>query len=163
MGHEEVTKIKAFFRGLNIHPRYLEHKAVITSDDAAKTRGFALRQGIKAILLTNGSGEWVIIDIPADQKVDIKKVAEELNWSKGKTRMATPEEVLQKTGCEVGAVPPFGHRELIPVLVDRQVYENHESAFNVGVRTQSVVIETTLMKKVFENVNAREGNFVRES
>src|SRR3989344_2192734 len=160
MGIKEVERIKNIFNELNIIPTYLEHQPVITSQDAAQTRGFALKQGIKAILFTNEQ-DWVIVDVPADKKVDQKAVAAQLGWPKSKIRMATPEEVLQKTGCEIGAVPPFGHKELIPLLVDRQVYDNLESAFNIGLRTHSVKIKTKLMRIVFEKVNGKEGNYAK--
>src|SRR3989344_4635048 len=111
MGMEEVERIKTFFTKHEINVTYLEHEPVITSEDAAKIRGFELKQGIKAIVLTNGNNEWLIVDLPADRKVNIKAVAEKKSWSKGKTRMATPQEVLEKTGCQIGAVPPFGHKE----------------------------------------------------
>lgn len=159
MGHDEVIRIKILFSELGIHPTYLEHEAVITSEDAAKTRGFELRQGIKAILFTNDAGGWVVANIPADKKVDAKKVAEQLGWSKNKIRMATPDEVLRETGCELGAVPPFGHKKSVPIVVDTGVYENQVSTFNIGLRTQSVKVNTEDMKKVFEKVKAVEGIF----
>ena len=39
MGKKEVEKIKKEFSLLKLHPTYLEHEEVITSEDAAKTRG----------------------------------------------------------------------------------------------------------------------------
>ncbi len=161
MSIEEVNRIKKIFAQLKLHPIYREHAAVVTSEEAAKTRGDQLKQGIKALLFTNGDNRWVVVDVPADQKVDQKKVAETLGWSKGKIRMATPEEVMQKTGCEIGAVPPFGHKETIQILVDTGVYDNQESAFNIGLRTQSVKIPTAEMKTVFETHRAVEGNFTK--
>lgn len=160
MSQAEVQRIKQFFAGHGIKTTYLEHEPVVTSEDAAKTRGFELKQGIKAILLTNGIG-WVVVNIPADKKVDIKKVADNREWSKNKIKMATPDEVLHMTGCEIGAVPPFGHKEKIPTLVDRGVYNNKESTFNIGLRTISVKIETELMKIVFDTLNAEEGEFTK--
>lgn len=159
MGHAEMERIKSFFQELNIHTTYLEHEPVITSEDAAKTRGFQLKQGIKALLFTNDNNEWVIVDVPADKKVDQKKVAAALHWQKSKIRMATPEEVMAKTGCEIGAVPPFGHREQFQILVDVGIYENQESTFNIGLRTNSVKIKTELMKVVFAKLNVQEGMF----
>lgn len=159
MGIEEVRKIKAYFAELKIEPTYLEHEEVITSEDAAKTRGFELKQGIKAILFTNDNNQWVVVNVPADQKVDMKKVAEQLGWSKGKIRMATPDAVMQKTGCEIGAVPPFCHKDNLPILVDKGIYENQENAFNIGLRTHSLKVKTELMKKIFEKINAVQGIF----
>ena len=65
MSINELEKIKSEFTRLGLHPTYLEHEPVITSEDAAKTRGFALKQGIKALLFTDGKGGWVIVDVPA--------------------------------------------------------------------------------------------------
>ncbi len=161
MAIEEVNRIKKIFEQLNLHPIYREHEAVITSEEAAKTRGDPLKEGIKALLFTNGNDQWVVVDVPANLKVDQKKVAEALGWSKGKVRMATLEEVMQKTGCEIGAVPPFGHQEVIPIIVDRDVYENEKSAFNIGLRTHSVKIPTAEMKIVFQKMNAVEGDFTK--
>jgi len=162
MGKEEVEKIKREFSSLKLHPEYLKHKEVITSEDAAKTRGFELKQGIKAILFTNNS-DWVITNIPADKKVDEKKVAVFLGWSKNKIRMAKPEEVLEKTDCQIGAVPPFGHKEKIKILVDKGIYGNEISTFNIGLRTESVKIPTKEMKIVFNKLNAIEGDFVKNN
>ena len=75
--------------------------------------------------------------------------------------MGTKEEVLEKTGCETGAVPPFGHKTVIPILVDKHIYDNVESDFNMGLRTHSVKISTEEIKVVFKKIKAIEGNFVK--
>ena len=161
MGIEEVRRIRNEFLNLKLHPTYLEHEPVITSEEAAKTRGLELKQGIKALLFTDGKENYVIVGIPADKKVNQKKVAAKINWSMINIRMATPEEVLEKTGCEIGAVPPFGHKTKILILIDTKIYENKESAFNIGIRTRSVKIPTEEMKIVFNKFHAIEGDFVK--
>ena len=85
-----------------------------------------------------------------------------MNWPKGNIRLATPEEVLEKTGCEIGAVPPFGHKTKIPILVDTQIYQNKDSAFNIGLRTHSVKILSEEMKIIFTKLNVIEGDFVKQ-
>jgi Ala-tRNA(Pro) deacylase len=160
MAMDEVNRIKSIFSGLGIIPGYMEHVAVLTSEDASKTRGFSLRQGIKALLFTSKE-EWVIVDVPADRKVNQKNVAELLGWSKGKTRMATADEVEEKTGCLIGAVPPFGHKEKIKILVDKTIFDNEKSAFNIGLRTHSVNVGTSLVRKVFDSLDVVYGDFVK--
>lgn len=162
MGKEEMEKIKHIFLSLHLHPTYLEHEAVITSEDASKTRGFELKQGLKAILFTDNKDHWIITNVPADQRADQKKVAVQMGWSKSSIRMATQEEVLEKTGCEIGAVPPFGHRNKIPILVDKTVYNNKESAFNIGLRTHSVKIKTDELKSVLNQEQVVEGDFIKD-
>lgn len=161
MSLNELEKIKSEFSRLGLHPTYLEHEPVITSEDAAKTRGFELKQGIKALLFTDGKNNWVIVNVPADKKVNQNKVASQMSWSKNSTRMATPEEVKEITDCEIGSVPPFGHKTLIPILVDMTVFDNTESAFNIGLRTNSVKILTSEMKNLFKEIGAIEGEFAK--
>jgi len=157
----EVQNITKTLTELCLHPEYFEHAPVITSEDAAKTRGLELKQGIKALLFTNGKKSWVIVDVPANKKADLKKIATALEWSKRETRMATPEEVLEVTGCEIGSVPPFGHKQKVIILVDIGVYDNISSAYNIGLRTHSVVIDTHEMRAVFNYVEAIEGDFAK--
>ena len=161
MGITEVNRIKNLFSRKKLDVQYLEHEEVITSEDAAKTRGFELRQGIKAIVLTNGKGDFAVADIPADKKVNIKKIAENCNWSKSSIRMATEDEVMEKTGCKIGAVPPFGHKESLKIFVDLSIYNNEINTFNIGLRTTSVKIKTLDVRKVFDELNSVEGNFVK--
>ena len=161
MSKNELEKIKSEFARMALHPTYLEHEPVITSEDAARTRGFALKQGIKSILFTDGKNNWAIANVPADLKANQKKVAAQMGWQKSSTRMATPEEVLEMTGCEVGSVPPFGHKNKISLVVDVGVFENTESAFNIGLRTNSAKILTSEMRTLFKDLGAVEGDFAK--
>lgn len=161
MSLQEVQTIKTILARLGLHPSYVEHEPVLTSEDAAKVRSMEVRQGIKSLLFTNGQNDWVIVDLPADQKADARKIAQARGWPRKTLRMAAPEEVIETTGCEIGAVPPFGHRRSLPLLVDRGVYDNTESAFNIGLRTQSLRIPTHEMKAVFDSLGAIEGDFVK--
>lgn len=165
MAQQEVDVIKQIFSSLKLQPSYHTHKAVITSQEASEQRGVPLKSGIKALLLKNsgidGEDSWVVVNVPADKKVDLKKVAEKLGWVKNKIRMATPEEVEERTGCLIGAVPPFGHRKRTRILVDEGVYDNTENNFNIGTREESARIKTAEMKKLFDYLKASEGNFIK--
>src|SRR3989344_4441093 len=154
MSLSEMQKVKSEFERLGLHPTYLEHEPVITSEDAAKTRGFALKQGIKALLFTDNKGNWVVVNVPADKRANDKKVAEQMGWSKNGIRRQTAEQVLEITGCEIGSVPPFGHKTNLSILVDEGVFENTESAFNIGLRTNSVKILTSEMRTLFKDISA---------
>lgn len=163
MSAAEREKIKEQFARLGIVPEYIEHEPVITSEDAARTRGFALKQGIKALLFTDGAGAWAVVDVPGDRKADQKKAAEALGWAKRDIRMATPDEVLAVTGCEIGSVPPFGHKTHVPIFVDRGVYDNTENAFNIGLRTDSAKVATADMRTLFHEIGVTEGDFAKDT
>lgn len=161
MGIEEVNKIKSIFKELVISPTYSEHEEVKTSEEAARVRGGELKQGVKALVFTNES-DFVIVDVPADKKVDQKAVCDFLGWSKKKIRMANPDEVLKQTGCIIGGVPPFGHKNNLKILVDNGIFDNEFNEFNIGLRTNSVKIRTEDLKTVFEKINAINGSFAKD-
>jgi len=162
MSVNELENIKNIFTKLGLHPIYLEHEPVSTSEQASQARGTQLKQGIKAIVIIDGKNQWAVIDIPANRKANTKSAATALGWSKKEIRMGTPEEVLEITGCEIGAVPPFGHKTSIQILTDKMIFENTENAFNIGLRTNSVKIPTNEIHQVFVSMNAIEGDFSKE-
>lgn len=54
-------------------------------------------------------------------RVGYKKLADYLGVSRKRVRIASPTQVKAVTGYEVGTVPPFGHREVLPTLLDESV------------------------------------------
>jgi Ala-tRNA(Pro) deacylase len=83
----------------------LRHQPVFTSEEAAAGRGVALSTGAKA-LICKVDNRFVMFVIPADRKLDSKRVRQALGiWA---LRFATPDELRELTGLTPGAVPPFG-------------------------------------------------------
>lgn len=160
MGIEEVNRIKRILEESRIKATFSEHEEVKTSEEAARVRGGELKSGVKAIVFTN-EFDFAVVDVPADKKVDQKIVCEFLGWSRKKIRMVNPEEVLEKTGCIIGAVPPFGHKNNLKILVDSEVFDNEFNEFNIGLRTQSLKIKSSDLKSIFEKLNADFGNFAK--
>lgn len=74
---------------------------------------------VKSLLFQGKSGDVVLVIAGGPARVDTKKVAE-VSGITG-LRLAKPSVVQEKTGYPVGGVPPVGHRQELPVLVDRQV------------------------------------------
>lgn len=84
----------------------IEHEPVFTSDQAATVRGITTEAGAKSLLL-NTDGSFVLCILPGSKKLDTKKVKKLIRVKN--LRFATPEEVLDVMGCEVGACYPFGN------------------------------------------------------
>lgn len=116
----------------------VEHEPVFTSEEAAKIRGTELKQGAKALVMY-ANNKPIMIVLAAHRKVDTKLFR---NLYKIKDlHMATPDEVQQITGVEIGAVPPFGEIFTIPLYVDMSLSENETISFNAGSHTQSILMK----------------------
>lgn len=127
-----------------------EHGAVRTSAQAAKVRGAELKTGVKAMVLKSLEGRFMLVLLPADQRVDFKKVAE----LEGTTRvaLAAEEEVFKVTGCRLGGVPPFGHKTKLKTYMSKDVLSNEWINFNAGLRTRSVRMKSDDLRKIINPI-----------
>ena len=69
-------------------------------------------------------------------KVDLKKLAD-LAGEK-KLFLASSQEVLSKTGCEIGSVSPVGAVYPLETFFGEKILQNDFAEFNVELHTKSV-------------------------
>jgi len=136
---EEMTKLLDLFRKEGVEYRLYEHEPVYTSEEASRVRRVELRTGVKALVLKSDDGRYLLADLAADRKADIKKL-QELSKTK-KLHLATRDEVISVTRCEPGSVHPFGVLFGLPTFLDPSVLENEYVNFNIGMLTKSVLIK----------------------
>ena len=144
--HRVVQKIRDLLEKNNITYKFFAHDTVRTSEEAAALRpDYTLRQGAKALILQvtdfNGEKKFVMAIMPADRKLDAKK----LKTSRGlkKVRFATKEEADEITnGVEFGGVPPFGNIFGLDVIIDPTLFENKDIIFNCGDRRASIALRS---------------------
>jgi Cys-tRNA(Pro) deacylase len=117
-----------------------EHEPVYTSKQAAKVRGVELRTGVKALVLRTKEGGFVMGLVAADRRIDLRKLAKVVGTKS--LGLASPKEVLEITGCEVGSVHPFGNLHGLPTYMDASVLENESVNFNAGLHTVSIQMKT---------------------
>lgn len=120
--------------------RHLHHVPTRTSEDSARERGEPLAIGAKAIVMKLDD-RFVLLVMSAERRIDSAALRSRFNA--GRSRFATPDELLRMTGLVPGSVPPFGPPILdLPLYVDPSVFENDRVAFNAGSLTDSVILGT---------------------
>jgi Cys-tRNA(Pro) deacylase len=136
MGSLQLKIIKKLLDQNGITSQVSEHEPVYTSEQAAKVRGVELKTGVKALVLKAEEGNFVMGLVAADRRIDLKKLAKIVKTKK--LRLASSQEVLKITGCEVGSVHPFGNLHGLPTYLDSSVLENDMVNFNAGLHTVSI-------------------------
>lgn len=133
--YEEIKKLLAAH---GIQHREVHHEPTRTSVESAKARGEDLAIGGKAILMKIGQ-DYKLFVLSAAKKIDSQKIKD--RFGEKKLRFATPEELMELTGLEPGAVPPFG-KPIIPfdLYVDVSITANEKIAFNAGSLTDSIIM-----------------------
>ena len=76
---------------------------------------YGLFVDIKTIIRT------IIAVVPGDKKTDLSKM-KKIFPATG-VRMATPEEVLNLTGCKIGEVSPFGVENIKNRILDKKILD----------------------------------------
>ncbi len=133
--------------------RRIDHREVMTSQEASDARGTKLEEGAKALVMV-AEKKPIMVVLPAHLKADTKLLKETLGVKD--LRMATPDEVKQITKVGIGAVPPFGNLFNIPLYVDKKFEENEKMSFNAGSHTVSVEMR---YKDFLKLVNPTLANF----
>lgn len=116
----------------------LPHEPVYTNPAMAAALGVSEAETVKSLVLKTREGDMIVMVLPGDRKVDWKQVAHAAGTRK--VSFAKPEEVLEKVGCDVGCVPPFGHFSPMGIYMDRALVETPCIYFNPGVHDKSYKI-----------------------
>ncbi len=146
---ETFLQIKELLDKNRIKYQHITHEHVHRSEDAAKIRGTNLDEAAKAIVLkvekrrdSDGRSEkyyeFIQVVIGGDQKIDLKKLR--LYFNSKNIALASPDEVLEMTGCTIGSVPPFGILFNIPVYMDSGLLEKERIVFSAGTHNDSIIM-----------------------
>jgi prolyl-tRNA editing enzyme YbaK/EbsC (Cys-tRNA(Pro) deacylase) len=87
---------------------------------AAAALGVQPGQIIKSLLFLV-QGAPVLVIASGDSPVERRALTARFGVGKKQIKLADADTVLAHTGYPVGGVPPFGHRNAAPVLLDRAV------------------------------------------
>lgn len=124
----------------------IEHEPVYTNPTMAEALGVSEAETVKSLVLLTKEKQMVVLVLPGDKKVDWKKAAAGIGTKK--VSFAKPEAVLEKVGCEVGCVPPFGQLTALPIFMDSELTRKDMVYFNPGRHDKSFKIKAWDLKKV---------------
>ena len=122
------------------------HEPVYTNPAMAEALGVSEGETVKSLVLLTKEKQMVVLVLPGDKKVDWKKAAAGIGTKK--VSFAKPEAVLEKVGCEIGCVPPFGQLTPLPIYMDKELTRKDVVYFNPGKHDKSFKIKAWDLKKV---------------
>jgi len=100
--------------GLDVKPIRLQ-KSARTAQLAAEALNTALGSIVKSLVFL-ADGEPVLVLVAGDRRADPVKLKRLLGARR--VMIADAERVKQETGFSIGGVPPIGHRQPLPTLID---------------------------------------------
>lgn len=93
-----------------------------TVETAAMAVGTTPQQIVKSILFMVDDEPVLAVSCGTD-RVDRRAIAAVCGVGRKKVKLASPKIMLEVSGYEVGAMPPFAHRQKIKTLLDQRVLQ----------------------------------------
>lgn len=94
-------------------------------------------QELAKVVMVKADGRFVMTVLPANRKVDLKRLKEVFRTSH--VRLATEEEFKGLfPDCELGAMPPFGNLYGLEVYVDRSLTADEDIVFQAGTHHEAI-------------------------
>ncbi|GED67819.1 cys-tRNA(pro)/cys-tRNA(cys) deacylase [Brevibacillus reuszeri] len=154
MSSRPLEKVRAYVQRYQpeLEPIIFE-EPLPTSEIAAQALGVEVGQIAKSILFRAGE-KYAMFVAAGDVRIHSKRVKAALG--SGKTKMASPEEVVEVTGYQVGAVCPFALEVDVPIFVDRslQRFSHVYTAAGVPESLLPVTYEVLLQMTGAEEIDA---------
>lgn len=137
--------------------QHMAHAPTPTSEDSARVRGTLMEEGVKALILRGKqSKKNYQFNLPSHLKLDMKVVTELVGE---KCEFEEPEVIKERYGIVVGGVPPFGQLLNLDTFFDERVEGSNRVAFNCGMQTESIIMQT---KDLIKLVQPKIGRFAKE-
>lgn len=106
--------------------------------EAARAVNASPEELVKNICLVDGDGQVITAIVKGEDRVSVSRIAKLLQ--REGLRLATPEEILAKTGYPCGGTPSFGYQAKF--LIDPRVMEREVVFTGGGSETSLVKIRT---------------------
>jgi len=134
-------KLAKYLADKKIKHKILQHKLVYTAYDAAATTKRKLAETVKTLLVMADKGFYLVL-LPADQKLDLKKLAKLISQKSGKVvkKVTIPsEKVMEKVlKVKAGAMSAFGGIHKLPVIMDKSLIKVKKAIFATGSFNHSI-------------------------
>ncbi|MDT7858945.1 MAG: YbaK/EbsC family protein [Candidatus Aenigmarchaeota archaeon] len=146
--------LEKFLKERGVDFELIEFKETVMNSESAakKTNGIV----VKSILLICDD-EPILCILLGKDKIDFEKIKKELNCRE--VRLAKAKEVKEISGYDIGAVPPFVHKQKIRTIIDSKVdglREDEEIYCGGGSHYHLLKIRKSDLMRVIENAEIKD-------
>lgn len=116
-GGSAIERVRAACAARQLVVEIIEYPSgTRTAEDAARAVGTSVGQIVKSLVFL-ADGAPILVLASGANRVDVRKLARLAGASR--VEKASADATREATGFAIGGVPPLGHRQPLPVYVDR--------------------------------------------
>jgi len=145
-------RLKKFLQENNIQGEHLSfNQSCHSVEDASKAVNANADDFVKSICMIDSKENLIVAIVKGEDRASTSRVSKALNIER--PRIATPDEILQKTGYPCGGIPSFGYDAKF--LIDQRVMEKDIVYTGGGSENSLVKISTKELQKANNGIIAR--------
>jgi len=132
--------LKKYLEQNGIWHRFIFKSETVHTADAARVAGVDLSKLTKNLVSITDSGEYVMLIVPGDRKVDLEAAAKALNVRN--VRLVPFDKAESISGFPPGGTPSVGHRNRMRSVVDRSLLHYETVYCGGGSRNKLLELKT---------------------
>ncbi|MEM2094763.1 MAG: aminoacyl-tRNA deacylase [Candidatus Bathyarchaeia archaeon] len=129
-----------YLKAHSIWYRFIDKEETIHTADASRVTGIPLSRITKNLVAKTDEGHFVLLVIPGDMRVDLKKAANALGVKR--ISILPMREAEAVSGYPPGGTPTIGHKTRMRVVFDRMLLDNDTLFCGGGSRNRIVELRT---------------------
>ena len=139
---------------------YIEHhpKAVSTVEESKKLKQNISELHCKCLFLKSGKGNFYLVALPAEKRLDIKKLKALLQVKK--INFGSPRELKEKLNLTPGSVSIFGMINCKPgevtLIFDREIWTAEKTGFHPNINTSTLELKHADLEKFYNSLSGEK-------
>jgi len=150
---QDCLTLEEYLESKRVWHRFISKPETVHTSDASKVSGVDLNQLTKNLIGTTSEGEFVLLIVPGNRRVDLKKTSRILGTKNVSLIPFTEAESI--SGYPPGGTPSIGHKTRLSVVIDESLMK-YETIF-CGGGTRDKILELKTQDVISLN-NATVGN-----
>ena len=125
---------------LGVWHRFIEKEETVHTADASQATGIPLHRITKNLISVTSGGEHVLLIVPGDRRVDLKKAAAALGVSN--VQLCPFNEAHKVSGYPPGGTPSIGLKEQLRTVLDAELASMETFFCGGGTRDRLLELRT---------------------
>ncbi len=145
--------LEAYLEESGIWHRFIDKPETVHTADASKATGIDLHRITKNLVSKTRKGEYALLVVPGDRRVDLKAAAKALGAKK--IRLIPFSEAETISGYPPGGTPTIGHKTPMKVILDEELAGFETFYCGGGSRDRLLELRVDDVKKLTDAIVAR--------
>ncbi len=135
-----MLDLEGFLNDNNVWHKFVSKPETVHTADASRETGIDLSRITKNLVCRGNDGEFALLVIPGDRRVNIKKAAEALNTTN--VKLLSFAEAESVSGYPPGGTPSIHHKTKMKVVVDKSLLSRETIFCGGGTRDRLLELRT---------------------